>query len=78
MSNPFNFKIALSAEERLRRRLLYAVTAAAATIIFAAGFLRVYVNSYNILHSEPMEVFGVYETPEGTGVIILNKFFGPF
>lgn len=75
MSNPFNFKIRMSLEKRLRRRLLYAVTAAVMTAAFAAGFLTVYVNSYNILHSEPMKVFEVCETSGGTGIIILNRLF---
>ncbi len=75
MSNPFNFKIKMSLKERLRRRLLLSVTAAVLLVGLVSGLLRVYVNSYNILHAEPMEVFGVHETPEGTGVVILNKLF---
>ncbi len=75
MSNPFNFKIAMDSEARLRRRLVYTATAAVSLTVFAAGFLRVYVNSYNILHAEPMKVFEVCETPEGKGIIILNRLF---
>ncbi len=70
---PINFKIAVSEKERLRRRLLYTVTAALLLIVFSAGYLTVYVNSYNILHAEPMEVFGVYDDTDGRWVVILNK-----
>lgn len=75
MSNPFNFKIKMSLKERLRRRLLLSVTAAVLLVGLASGLLRVYVNSYNILHAEPMKIFEVCETPEGKGIIILNRLF---
>jgi len=75
MAYPFDFHIAVSEKERLRRRLLYTVTAAVLVTAFAAGYLTVYIRSYNILHNEPMTIFSVYDGDDGSYVIILNKAF---
>ncbi len=75
MQSPINFKIEISETERTRRRVLYAVTAVVLMLAFVIGFIIVYVNSYNIIHAEPMEVFGFYQTGDGIGVVIFNKFF---
>ncbi|MBQ5319624.1 MAG: hypothetical protein J6K17_11060 [Oscillospiraceae bacterium] len=74
----FNFNVALTAEQKSRRLILYSVTAAVLMTIFTYGFITVYVNSYNIMHSEPMDVFGFYRTADGIGVIFFNHFFKLF
>lgn len=78
MAGPFNFKIQITEEERFRRRVLYAATAVLLTAAFTACFIIVHVNSYNIIHSEPMEVFGFYRNAEDVGVVIFNRFFRLF
>ena len=75
MKSPFTFKIKMSAPKRRRRRLLLSVTAAALLTVFAAGYMTVYINSYNILHAEPMEVFSLYRTSDGVEVIFLNRIY---
>ncbi len=71
MKSPFTFRVALSETERLRRRLLLTVTAAVLLIIFTAGCMAVYINSYNILHAEPLKVFD----PEGVELIFLGRLY---
>lgn len=71
----FNFNVCLTAKEKYRRLLLYTATATVLTLIFTIGFITVYVNSYNIIHSEPMEILGFYRTSDGIGVIFFNHFF---
>ncbi len=71
----FNFNIAITEKEKHRRRVLYAITAAVLMLSFTIGFIMVYVNSYNIMHSEPMEVLGFYRTTDGIGVMFFNHFF---
>lgn len=75
MKSPFTFRVALSEKERLRRRLLFTVTAAVLLIVFTAGCMVVYVNSYNILHAEPLKVFDLYRTPEGVELIFLGRLY---
>lgn len=75
MKSPFTFKVAISEEERFRRRLLLTVTAAVLLIVFAAGCMTVYINSYNILHAEPMEVFSLCRTPDGVELVFLNRLY---
>ncbi|MCI9409999.1 MAG: hypothetical protein HFJ89_09330 [Oscillospiraceae bacterium] len=75
MKSPFTFRVALSETERLRRRLLLTVTAAVLLIIFTAGCMAVYINSYNILHAEPLKVFDLYRTPEGVELIFLGRLY---
>ncbi|MBR4096480.1 MAG: hypothetical protein IKK42_04155 [Oscillospiraceae bacterium] len=57
------------------RLILYALTALVLTAMFTIGFITVYVNSYNIMHAEPMEVFGFYRTADGIGIMLFNHFF---
>lgn len=78
MKSPFRFEITLTESERCRRRVIYSVTAVLLMILFTVGFITVYVNSYNIIHSEPMEVFGFYRTSDGIGFVLFNKFFSLF
>ena len=73
MKSPFTFRVDLSETERLRRRLL--LTAAVLLIIFTAGCMAVYINSYNILHAEPLKVFDLYRTPEGVELIFLGRLY---
>ncbi|MBQ8176342.1 MAG: hypothetical protein IJ035_04820 [Oscillospiraceae bacterium] len=74
----FNFNIAITEKEKHRRRVLYAITAAVLVTLFTVGFITVYVNSYNIIHAEPMEVLGFYRTNDGVGVMFFNHFFELF
>ena len=74
----FNFNVRLTAKEKYRRLLLYTATATVLTLIFTIGFITVYVNSYNIIHADPMEVFGFYRTADGIGVMFFNHFFKLF
>lgn len=75
MKSPFAFRIKMSKLKRRRRRLLLTITAAVLLIVFAAGCMTVYVNSYNILHSEPMEVFSLCRTSNGVELIFLNRLY---
>lgn len=75
MKSPFTFKIKMSEPKRRRRRLLMSVTAAVLLIGFAAGYMIVYINSYNILHAEPMEVFSLNRTSDGVELIFLNRLY---
>lgn len=74
----FNFNIALTEKEKHRRLLLYSATALVLMTLFTIGFITVYVNSYNLMHAEPMEVFGFYRTADGIGVMFFNHFFELF
>lgn len=74
----FNFRIKISEKEKHRRLLLYSATALVLTVMFTVGFITVYVNSYNIMHAEPMEVFGFYRTADGIGIMLFNHFFKLF
>lgn len=71
----FNFSIEISEKEKHRRLILYSVTALVLTVMFILGFITVYVNSYNIMHAEPMEVFGFYRTADGIGIMLFNHYF---
>lgn len=75
MNTPFNFKIRTSKRERSRRTIMYSCTAALLMILFTSGFVRVYVNTYNIMHSEPMEVFAFSQTDSGAELVIFNHTF---
>ena len=73
--NPFNFRIQANKREHLRRLVMYSVTAVILTAAFAVGFIIVYVNSYNIISAEPMEVFGFYQNDDVRGIILFDHFF---
>lgn len=68
--SPFNFKVAMDGKKSLRRWISYTLTAFVLTAVFVAGFITVYVNSYNVMHTEPMRVLEFQED----GVVFLNKF----
>ena len=73
--NPFNFKIKADEGERFRRLVMYSVTTVILTIAFTVGFIIVYVNSYNIISAEPMEIFGFYRNDDVRGIILFDHFF---
>ncbi|MCM1024191.1 MAG: hypothetical protein NC395_09055 [Prevotella sp.] len=75
MKGPFIFGIKMSGRKRRRRRLLLTVTAMMLLTAFAAGYITVYVNSYNILNAEPMEVFSICRTADGVELIFLNRLY---
>jgi len=74
----FNFNVTVTEKEKRRRLLLYSATALVLTTMFTVGFITVYVNSYNIMHAEPMEILGFYRTSEGIGIMFFNHFFELF
>ncbi len=69
--SPFNFNVVMDGKKLLRRWTAYTVTAFVLMSLFVAGFVTVYVNSYNVMHKEPMHVL---EFRDG-GVIILNNYY---
>lgn len=69
--SPFNFNVVMDGKKLLRRWTAYTVTAFILMSLFVAGFVTVYVNSYNVMHKEPMHVL---EFRDG-GVIILNNYY---
>lgn len=76
--NPFNFKIQIDEKERFRRLVIYSCTAVILMAVFTVGFIIVYVNSYNIISSEPMDVFSFYQNDDITGFVLFNHFFRIF
>ncbi len=73
--NPFNFHIVSTRKEKDRRIILYSITAVLLTAVFTAGFMVAYVNSYNIISPEPMEIFGFYRGADGIGFVFFGQFF---
>ncbi len=71
----FNFKVTMTEKEKHRRRILYPTAALVLMTMFTFGFITVYVNSYNIMNSEPMEVLEFYRTDDGLGIMFFNRFF---
>lgn len=69
--NPFNFNVVMDGRAKLRRWFFYTVTAFVLMTAFIAGFVTVYVNSYNVMHSEPMQVLEFQDD----GVILLNQYY---
>lgn len=69
--SPFNFNVVMDGKAKLRRWAFYTVTAFVLMTAFVAGFITVYVNSYNVMHSEPMHVLEFYDD----GVVILDKYY---
>lgn len=69
--NPFNFNVAMDGRKKLRRWAYYTVTAFVLTTAFVAGFVTVYVNSYNVMHREPMRVLEFYDD----GVVIFDRYY---
>ncbi len=73
---PFNFNILADKEEKARLRVLYSCTAVLLMAAFTVGFMTVYVNSYNMISSVPMEVFSFYKSDDSIGFIFFDHFFG--
>lgn len=69
--NPFNFNVVMDGKAKLRRWASYTAAAFVLTAAFVSGFLTVYVNSYNVMHKEPMLVLEFQDD----GVIFLNQYF---
>lgn len=69
--NPFNFNVVMDGKKEFRRWTYYTVTAFILTMAFVAGFITVYVNSYNVMHKEPMRVLEFYDD----GLIFFNKYY---
>lgn len=69
--NPFNFNVAMDGKKKFRRWAYYTITAFVLTTAFVAGFISVYVNSYNVMHREPMRVLEFYDG----GVIIFDRYY---
>lgn len=69
--NPFNFNVAMDGKKKFRRWAYYTITAFVLTTAFVAGFISVYVNSYNVMHREPMRVLEFYDD----GVIIFDRYY---
>lgn len=69
--NPFNFNVKIDSRASLRRWILYTVTALILTSAFVFGFITVYVNSYNVMHNEPMDVLELIDD----GVAFLKQYY---
>ena len=69
--SPFNFNVAMDDKRKLRRWVWYTITALVLTTAFVAGFVTVYVNSYNVMHKEPMHVLEFYDD----GVVIFDNYY---
>ncbi|MCH5347759.1 MAG: hypothetical protein J1E40_00420 [Oscillospiraceae bacterium] len=50
----------------------YGITAVLLMAAFTAGFITVYVNTYNIMHEEKMVVFDLDKTEDGTSITVLD------
>ena len=69
--NPFNFNVAMDGKAKFRRWAFYTLTAFVLTAVFVWSFITVYVNSYNVMHSEPMQVFEIYDD----GLVFFNRYY---
>ena len=61
----------------VRRRIIlkYSIAAVLLVTMFTAGFVRVYVNTYNIMHEDKMVVFDLDRSEEGTRLTVLGHVF---
>lgn len=73
--NPFNFTVDLSDKLRFRRRVMYSAAAVLLTAAFTVGFITVYVNTYNVIHDKPMEVFDFDKTDDSIDITVFNHYF---
>lgn len=73
--NPFNFTVELSDKLRFRRRVMYSAAAVLLTAAFTVGFITVYVNTYNVIHDKPMEVFDFDKTDDSIDITVFNHYF---
>lgn len=71
--NPFNFNVVMDNRKKFRRWAFYTLTAFVLTTSFIWGFITVYVNSYNVMHGEPMRVIEICDD----GVVLFNRYY-PF
>lgn len=65
--------IAMTREQKRSRMIAYSLIITAMSIAFVWGFITVYKNCYNSMHSEPMVVFSVSAEGNHTEIIFLNK-----
>ena len=75
---PLKFFRLRSRAERRRICLKYGISAAFLLTAFTAGFIRVYVNTYNIMYEDKMVVFDFDRTEDGARVTILGHVFELF
>lgn len=73
--NPFNFTVELSDKLRFRRRIMYSAAAVLLTAAFTVGFITVYVNTYNVIHDKPMDVFDFDKTDDSLEITVFNHSF---
>ena len=60
---------------RKKEILKYSIAAALLVTMFIAGYVQVYVNTYNIMYEDKMVVFSVDRTEDGTTVTVLGHVF---
>lgn len=73
--NPFCFKVTVSKEEQLRRKIIYILAYILLAAAFMWGLATVYVNCYNSMHAEPMTVCRFYASEESINVILFGREF---
>ena len=72
---PFKFFKIRAKSVRRKIFLKYSIAAVLLTAAFTAGFVRVYVNTYNIMYEDKMVVFSVDRTEDGTSLTVLGHVF---
>lgn len=68
--NPLHIEMTRS--QRIIRRFIVTLLTLILILMFIAGFVIVYKNSYNMMNDTPMVVFSFYKSDNGISVIILN------
>ena len=63
--------------KKIRKKdvLKYSITGVLLVTMFIAGYVRVYVNTYNIMYEDKIVMFDVQRTEEGTSVTVLGHVF---
>ena len=69
------FKFLKSRSVRRKIILKYSIAVVILMAAFAAGFVRVYVNTYNIMYEDKMVVFDIDRSEEGTSITVLGHVF---
>ena len=69
------FKFLKNRSVRRRIILKYSIAAVLLAVMFTAGFVRVYVNTYNIMYEDKMVVFDACRTEDGMTVTVLGHVF---
>ena len=74
------FKIFRYSSKSVRRRIYikYGIAVLLLMTIFTAGFIRVWVNTYNIMYEDKMVVFSFDRTEDGTSITVLGHVFELF